>query len=213
VTLYNRSRARLREAYRLQRERPSIWTAERVQLLIGSAMRAPREEHLTWMEGLPWGIQQASGPSGRVSVYVRGKVWDPPGILGLMDELGLVVVADEIVTGYREIACDAATNGDPMAALARRLIHSPLYPGYHVEPHAVVEGFLRRVRESGAKGVIFLNPKFCEAAGFDLPDLHRALEREGIPGLVLETSARGGSLAQVRTRLEAFGEMLGGDLP
>jgi benzoyl-CoA reductase/2-hydroxyglutaryl-CoA dehydratase subunit BcrC/BadD/HgdB len=61
--------------------------------------------------------------------------------------------------------------------------------------------------------VIFLNPKFCEAAAFDTPDLQKALDNENIPGLILETSARGIALEQLKTRLEAFHEMIAGDLP
>jgi benzoyl-CoA reductase/2-hydroxyglutaryl-CoA dehydratase subunit BcrC/BadD/HgdB len=74
-----------------------------------------------------------------------------------------------------------------------------------------VENFLKRVRASGARGVVFLNPKFCEAAGFDTPDFQKALEQAHIPSLVLETSSRGGSLGQVQLRLEAFREMISGE--
>jgi benzoyl-CoA reductase/2-hydroxyglutaryl-CoA dehydratase subunit BcrC/BadD/HgdB len=211
--LYNRSRWRLREAYRLHRQRPSIWTAERVGLLLASSLRVPREEHMAWMDSLPWDIDPVGRVDGRVPLYVRGKVWDPPGILGLLDQLGFLVVGDEMITGLRSVACDVATEGDPFRALAKRLVCAPLYPGYYVEPAHVVTGFMGRVRGSGAKGVLFLNPKFCEAAGFDLPDLSRALEQERIPSLVLETSTRGGSLGQIRVRLEAFREMLGDELP
>jgi benzoyl-CoA reductase subunit C len=213
VALYNQSRARLREVYRMHRERPTIWNAERLDLVVASAMRVPREEHLRWMEALPWDIEPVGEPKGRIALYVRGKVWDPPGILDLLDQLGLVIVGDEMVTGFRSVACDAVSNGDPFRELARRLICSPLYPGYHVEPAQVVNGFMDRVWKSEAKGVLFLNPKFCEAAGFDLPDLHKALEDAKIPSLVLETSDRGGSEAQIRVRLEAFREMLGDELP
>lgn len=212
LSLYNKSRSRLKEAYALHRERPSIWTWERVNLLMASAMKAPREEHLSWMEKLPWDIEQGRKPNGRVPVYVRGKVWDPPDILEMMDELGLVVAADEMVSGFRSIAGGPGEERDPLEAIVSRLVSLPLYPGYHHEPSKVVQGFMQRVRESGAKGVIFLNPKFCEAAGFDLPDLEKALEKENIPSLVLETSTRGVSPAQIRVRLEAFREMIGDDL-
>lgn len=211
LALYEKSRSRLRRAYALHRERPSIWTLERVNLLMASAMKTPREEHLSWMERLPWEIEQGRKPNGRVPVYVRGKIWDPPGILEMMDALGLLVVADEMVCGFRSIAGDYR-QGDPLDALVSRLISLPLYPGYHDEPWKVVQSFLDRVKASEAKGVIFLNPKFCEAAGFDLPDLEKALEKEKIPSLVLETSTRGVSPAQIRVRLEAFREMIGDDL-
>ncbi len=212
LDLYRKSRSRLKEAYFMHRKNPSVWTWERVHMLMASAMKTPREEHLSWMQELPWEMDKDEKSHRPVPVYVRGKIWDPPEITKMLDELGLVVVGDETVCGYRSIA-GHEQEGDPLDAMVTRLISLPLYPGYHDEPNRVVDNFLDRVKQSGARGVIFLNPKFCEAAGFDLPDLQRGLEKEEIPSLVLETSTRGVSLAQIRVRLEAFGEMIGEDLP
>ena len=41
----------------------------------------------------------------------------------------------------------------------------------------------------------------------------KALAEEKIPTLILETSTRGLSLGQIQLRLEAFREMIAGDLP
>jgi bcr-type benzoyl-CoA reductase subunit C len=213
IELYNRSRGMLRKAHEAHLRNPGEWTSERLYLLLTSAQRAPREEHLVWMEALPWNGASQETSQEQVPIYVRGKVWDPPGILGLMDQIGLKVVEDEIVTGYRSIAQDAATDKDPIEALVDRHLAMVPYTGYHIEPQRTVDRFLERVTKSQAKGVLFLNPKFCEAAGFDTPDFQKALEQAEIPNLVLETSARGGGLEQIRVRLEAFREMLGTELP
>jgi len=165
------------------------------------------------MESLPWNEKPAGGHEPRIPLYARGKIWDPPGISDMLDKLGFVVVQDEMVTGFRAIEQDAATDGDPFDALAERQLSTIPYTGYHEDPRLMVRHFLDRVRTSGARGVLFLNPKFCEAAAFDTPDLHKALEEEKIPSLILETSARGVSLGQIQVRLEAFREMIAGDLP
>ncbi|MDQ7781370.1 MAG: 2-hydroxyacyl-CoA dehydratase family protein [Desulfomonilaceae bacterium] len=212
IALYDRSRAALRNAYRKQREQPAVWTSERVQTLFKSAAKAPREDHLRWMEALPWD-EQSQDAMQRVPIYVRGKVWDPPGILDLFDKIGLLVVEDEMTTGYRGVATDAGSDGDPIDVLVRRHLSLTPYTGYHQQPDKLVSGFLERVQGSGAQGVIFLNPKFCEAAGFDTPDFQKALENAGIPSLVLESSSRGVSLEQIRVRVEAFREMIAEDLP
>jgi len=212
IRLYNRSRARLREAYDLHRTNPSVWTAAKAQLLIGSSLRAPREDHLKWMDALPWDEKGAAASVDRIPVYVRGKVWDPPQILDLFDQLGFVIVRDETVTGWRSIAQDAPANGDPIAALVERHMAAIPYTGYHESPDRMVAGFVLRVRSSGAGGVVFLNPKFCEAAAFDTPDFQKGLEQAQIPSLILETSTRGVSMGQMRVRLEAFREMIGNDL-
>ena len=213
LDLYNKSRNRLREAYGCHQLQPSVWTAERVQMLIGSSLRAPREDHLSWMEALPWHDNGPEDSQPRVPLYVRGKIWDPPGILGLLDNLGFQIVKDEIITGFRSIAEDAVPTADPVDALVQRHLATAPYPGYHFDPLEIPRAFVTRVRESNAQAVLFLNPKFCEAAAFDMPDLQRALEEVGVPFLSLETSSRGAPLEQIRVRLEAFREMIAGDLP
>lgn len=212
IALYNASRERLRSAYRKHRENPSVWTAENLQVLLASASRAPREEHLAWMEALPWDDGPAAD-SEAVPVYVRGKVWDPPDILGMFDRLGLVVVSDEVATGFRWLHQDAPLDRDPIDALVERHLLTIPYAGYHAEPKGLVAGFIDRVKASRSHGVIFLNPKFCEAAGFDTPDFAKALQDAHIPTLILETSTRGVSPGQIQVRLEAFREMISGELP
>jgi benzoyl-CoA reductase subunit C len=213
IELYNRSRAGLRDVYGKHLEDPALWTAKRVHLVLGSAMRSPREDHLRRLEALPWN-EPASGESEeRIPIYVRGKVWDPPGILDMLDGLGFSVVRDDITTGFRAIEHDAPEDGDPVAALVKRHLAAVPYTGYHVEPRDLVRRFIGRVQASRARGVLVLNPKFCEAAAFDTPDFQKALEAIEIPSLVLETSARGVSQGRIQVRLEAFREMLGDDLP
>jgi len=212
VSLYDSSRERLRQAYRMQIEGRAGWTMERVHAVFAAAFRAPREDHLAWMEALPWNAERDDSVT-RVPLYVRGKVWDPPDLLGLMDQLGLLVVGDEIITGHRSVELDAGSGGDALEALVQRHLNTVAYTGYHLEPGRLVRSFVGRVTASQAKGVIFVNPKFCEAAAFDTPDLQKALDAASIPNLILETSARGVSLSQIRLRLEAFREMLAGDLP
>jgi benzoyl-CoA reductase subunit C len=211
--LYDKSRARLREAYNLHRTNPAMWTAARVQALVGSFYAADVREHATWLEALPWEDKSGEPVSEHMPVYVRGKVWDPPGLLNLLDELGFVVVGDEIVDGYRCIEQDCGHDENPLRALVARHFKTTPYAGYHLNPEALVTGFVSRVKESGAGSVIFLNPKFCEAAGFDTPDFKKALDELSIPNLILETSARGVSVDQIRLRLEAFKEIIAGDLP
>ncbi len=213
IRLYNESRRRLRDAYDMHRKGCPSWTGDRIRALIASAVRSDRQTHLQWMESLPWGETAGGAAADGILLYVRGKVWDPGELPGLLDELGFRVVKDEMVTGFRAIDQDAASDEEPITALVNRHCAQVPYAGYHCEPHRIVTDFVARVQESNARGVLFVNPKFCEAAAFDTPDMRQALDQAGIPSMALETSARGVSPAQLRLRLEAFSEMLSGDLP
>ncbi|MHB8202174.1 MAG: 2-hydroxyacyl-CoA dehydratase subunit D [Desulfomonilaceae bacterium] len=212
ISVYSKSRDQLKLAYRKMQSSPSTWSAERVISLFESSFRFPREEHLTLMNNLPWDVD-GGDTSDRAKIYVRGKVWDPPEITKLFDELGLTLVGDEIVTGFRSVMVNPIVNGDLFQSLVDRHMSTIPYTGYHIDPRKLVADFLERIRLCGAQGVVFLNPKFCEAAAFDTPDMVNALKKNNIPNLVLETSSRGTSMSQVRLRLEAFKEILADDLP
>ncbi len=212
ILIYNNSRNQLRSAYHMMEMSPSSWTASRVISLFESAFRIPREEHLTLLERLPWNVMEETG-TGRSRIYVKGKVWDPLEVTDLFDEYGFTLVGDEIVTGKRSVAIDPIIQKDLLQALVDRHMSLIPYTGYHVDPEQMIGDFLTRVENSNAHGVVFLNPKFCEAAAFDTPDMILGLKEKSIPSLVLETSSRGTSLSQIRLRLEAFKEILSDDLP
>lgn len=213
IALFNKGRQLLRKAYSKHKDDPEEWTITRVIHLFESWLLSPKEEHIALMEKLPWESKSQSSKEGQIPIYVRGKIWDPPAILGVLEELKFVLAQDEVVTGYRLAAQDASLEGDPLNALVDRFMQTPAYPGYHFDPERMRDSFVERVTHCGAKGVIFLNPKFCEAAGFDTPDFQRGLEDKGIPSIVLETSTRGASIEQLKVRLEAFREMISEDLP
>ena len=66
----------------------------------------------------------------------------------------------------------------------------------------------RRVEETHAQGVIILVYKFCDPHAFDFPDLKKNLAQRGVPVLLLEIEDPLPSQGQIRTRCEAFIEMI-----
>ena len=67
---------------------------------------------------------------------------------------------------------------------------------------------MERVKASGAQGVVVLVVKYCEPHLFYYPFLREALAAAGIPHIMVETEHDVVSLEGVRTRLQAFVEML-----
>jgi len=118
---------------------------------------------------------------------------------------------------------DAAEDGDPLAALADRLLglfpvggnergSSPPVGGtptptkYHSQFTRAAH-LLSLVQERGAQGVIFARLKFCDPHGFDYVQLAHALDGAGVPHLLIELE-QASQAGQLRTRVEAFVEMV-----
>jgi len=72
-----------------------------------------------------------------------------------------------------------------------------------------IDDILRLAKEYKADGVIDVNLKFCTLYDMEGRDVERALKKEGIPVLGLETDYTDTDAEQLRTRIGAFVEMLG----
>ena len=76
-------------------------------------------------------------------------------------------------------------------------------------PRERVTHLLELIRESHAKGVIFVFQKFCTPHLADHPKVAQGLKDVLIPSIAIEMDESGLIEAQVATRLETFWGMLG----
>jgi benzoyl-CoA reductase/2-hydroxyglutaryl-CoA dehydratase subunit BcrC/BadD/HgdB len=130
--------------------------------------------------------------------------------MGILDESGLEVVGDDLCVGWRYIATDIHVDGNPVKAIVDRHFKKGPFTPIHDKGNRILENLFNLVTENGAQAVIYLHIKFNESQDYDLPDLVRALEGEGIPILVVETEYQTTHLAGIRTRIQAFKESLVG---
>jgi benzoyl-CoA reductase subunit C len=101
-----------------------------------------------------------------------------------------------------------AEDGDPLAALVDHYLALLPTPTKHQPARQRGKYLVERVTRRGADGVIFARQKFCDPHGFDYVPLKAALDRAGIPHLLVELEQTP-QAGQVRTRVEAFVEMMG----
>ena len=142
-------------------------------------------------------------------VLVSGIVPEPMAVLDVLDGAGAVVVADDYASSGRRLTQLAAdVDAPPRELAARRMAGRPPCStlGVHMRPRA--DHLVRMARGTGARGVILHIVRFCEPELFDIPALSDRMEEEGIPLLVIDTEVERELPGPVRTRLEAFVEML-----
>ena len=139
-----------------------------------------------------------------VKLVLDGHVVEPLDLLDLIEEAGGYVVGDDLTVGSRCIAEDISLDGDPLQAIIDQHISSPPYSGYFDPRVDRGQYLLNLVEKAGAEGVIFLILYQCDPYVYDYPDLKKALNKAGIPNLMIQTEISTTSLAQIRTRLQAF---------
>jgi benzoyl-CoA reductase/2-hydroxyglutaryl-CoA dehydratase subunit BcrC/BadD/HgdB len=140
-------------------------------------------------------------------LVISGSRIDQRELLLMMEELGAKIVALDLCGGERAFDFFVPEDsGDPLLALAE---------GYLSRPPCARMGDLGRRTESlkrilekrEGEGIIYHTLKFCDTQGYDLPLISSEL---GLPLLHLETDGSGGFTGQLRTRVQAFIELLSG---
>jgi bcr-type benzoyl-CoA reductase subunit C len=215
IQIYNENRKMLRELYDRARRAPVGLSNRQLFEAIKSSMFYLKEEHNRLLQRLLsslTGGEKSTGtgtlPGRGPRLVLSGIVWEPPEILSILDESGALVVGDDLCEGTRYIEPDVTTNGDPIEALVERHFKKGPFSPIHDEGEKTVSNLLRLTRERKADGILYIHVKFNESQDYDLPDLRRAVEKEGIPMLVLDTELQTTHVAQTKTRIQAFLESL-----
>jgi len=165
-----------------------------------------------WMPDARCKIQDAANlppcPSSPLLLLV-GPALAAPVLFDVLKQAGARVVGDLLDLGERYFAVDVLENktGDPLAALADRLLALVPTPTKHHPQRTRAAHLLALVQEQSADGVIFARQKFCEPHGFDYVQLAHALDGAGVPHLLVELE-QASQAGQLRTRVEAFVEMI-----
>lgn len=210
VIKYNRIRSYLGKIYRIRSENPALIGSGDLHAIVRASMVMDREhllEELTEFEGSLHGGKAAGKPAGK-RVVLAGGVCNLPDIYSIIEDSGGTVVGDDFCTGSRYFEGEIGVNGDLVESIAERYRERINCPAKHSGLFTRGEHIVKIVKESGAKGVIFLFLKFCDPHSFDYPYLKDMLDKEGIPSMLFEIEEQLPSEGQFKTRCEAFIEML-----
>ncbi len=207
IALYNRTRALVRRLY----AHAADFAPSDLYARVRAAFQTPKET----CNQEAGGKKQEAG--GRISpllprscaplFLLAGSALADPVLFDVLAQAGTRVVGDLLDLGERYFAVDAAEDGDPLEALADRLLALVPTPTKHHHQRTRAAHLLSLVRERRAHGVIFARQKFCKPHGFDYVQLAHALDRAGVPHLLVELE-QASQVGQLCTRVEAFVEML-----
>lgn len=210
IRAFNRDRALLRRVFDARAGGDTAFSPVELQDIVAAAQVMDPDEHhrllSTVVEERP-----SRGRDDRVRVHLSGHLCHAPRreLLEVIEEVGAVVVDDDLWTGRRYLQADADETIPPFEAIGRWYAdRNVALPCPTRVQHDVDwdRWLLDAVRSSGAEAVVHLMPKFCEPHMLYYPELRRTLDAAGIPQLLIETEHEGIPLESFRTRLEALVE-------
>ena len=137
----------------------------------------------------------------------------------MIEELGANVVVDDSCIGTRYFWNDVEKTIDPMDGLATRYLAKIYCPhtirgkgeGWASYKEDLDERFghiKSMAHDFYVAGVILYIMRQCDLHQYDVPELRDYLTKEGLPVLNLESDYTMGAIGALRTRIEAFLEMI-----
>jgi len=209
IDLYNVNRRLIRDLYALRAQRPWQAPASEAYLVIRAGMVLPVEEH---SELLAQYIAAASAEERPIKdnsrVIVTGMFCEQPplNLIKSLELSGCYVVDDDFMLVSRWLVGDVPVAGDPVHNLAQAFLHHSESTAAKYEPDPAEKGqyLVRAVRRTGAEGVIFASPSFCDPALLDRPMLQNVLAKADIPYIAFKYSENSGQMQPIREQAGTF---------
>ena len=212
IALYNRNRELVWDLYQLRKaDPPRLSGAEMLEVLIagGGLPAAEFEELLREVTA-----EVASRPDGpgakRARLLFYGCINDDVTLIRLIEETSAHVVMDDTCIGARSFLGRVTDGADPLAGFVRYYFTGFQCPRtYRGTDRSRFDYLIHAARQFRAQGVVLYMLSFCDPHKLDLVDVRRYLEEAGLPSLVLEDDYTLANLESMRTRIQAFVEMVG----
>ena len=134
----------------------------------------------------------------------------PLNMIKSLELAGCYVVDDDLLLVTRWLTGDVSTAGDPLRSLATAFLHHSESTAAKYEPDEKEKGqhLVRAVERSGAEGVIFAAPSFCDPALLDRPMLQHVLKNAGIPFIAFKYAENSGQMQPIREQAGTFADSI-----
>jgi len=213
IAQHNRSRRLLRDLYETRKGNgPPITGSEMLAVTVaGSAM--PQGIYAGLLTDLMKDLAGTEGQTGyRARLMLVGGLLDNPDYVQIIEGQGGLVVTDALCFGSRTLWADVDENAaDPLAALARYYVADrPSCARMYSEYPKRLQYLKDMVRDFHVDGVIFQRLSFCETWGYEQYSLVNDFKEWNMPLLCLDREYLLGGVGQLKTRIQAFLETVGG---
>lgn len=216
---YSQNRAKMRELYDLRKSSPPLISGVEMTKVLVASMSIPVNECTELLSQVIEEVKGREPVSFQKSrrIMVIGSQVDDIAFIKIIEDAGAHVVIDDLSIGTKVYWPEVDMNHDPVRSLAVRYlekIKSPrtyrektgTYPEYLEERFGHIGRFIREYR---VDGVILYIYRYCDPYGLEVPVIKGYIESLGIPLFYVEDEYSMSSISRLKTRIQAFLEVIG----
>ena len=213
IAVYNENRRLVREVYNFRAEKPWQVPAAEVYLLMRAGLVLPVEQHSEMVRDYLAAVKVEQRPRrDNCRIVLTGVFCEQPplNLIKSLELAGCYVVDDDLLLVTRWLKEDVPTAGDPLKNLALAFLHQSESTAAKYEPNQKEKGqhLVRAVKRTGAEGVIFACPSFCDPALLDRPILQHVLKDAGIPYIAFKYAENSGQMQPIREQAGTFADSI-----
>ncbi|MDF2925745.1 MAG: 2-hydroxyglutaryl-CoA dehydratase D-component [Paenibacillaceae bacterium] len=218
IQLYNRTRSAIVKLYDYQATREQFISWEETYDIIHAGYVLDRKEYTDLLESLLEELEKGQGSAqveaneDEARIFISGSVI-PPGdkkLISIIHAVGGRIVGDDLWSGlipYLDVRVEENTIAGVALAYINRTPHGAL-PYLELETDKRIKRLKELVSKYKAHGVIYHTLRYCDPYTFKAKETKDVLATEGVPLLEIHTEYAGSDYEAVRTRVEAFVEMI-----
>ena len=212
VNVYRENRMLLKMITELRIRRPGVISGRAMNEIYHFNMWIDKETANTKMREFLAEVKcENSQIPDKPKVFILGNCCGNNDIIDLIEDCGCYVVNDLLSSGNKYFQ-DVPERSTPMETIASRLNEKITCPTkiitYSADRHQALNQIKEMIKESRVDGIILLNQKFCDPHGLDRPWMLPGLKEIGPRILELESEQDINNSGQIKTRVEAFIEMI-----
>jgi benzoyl-CoA reductase subunit C len=213
IKLYNENRRLVRAVYAFRAKEPWKAPSSEVYLLMRAGMILAVEEHNRLLNEYLAAATATERPRRDNSrVVVTGAFCEQPplNLIKSIELAGCYIVDDDFMLVNRWERADVPADGDPIRSLALTYLHNSGDTSAKYEPDEAKKGLylVEAVKRSGAEGVIFACPSFCDPALLERPMLQRVLAEHNVPCIAFKYAENSGQMQPIREQAGTFADSI-----
>lgn len=218
IKLFNNIRKNIKELYKYQAaDKPSIKWRE-VFDVVHAGYYLDRTKYLSLLEELLKELSEKHGKpgigslNGDARILISGSIIPPKDtkLIDIIEQVGGRIVGDDLWSGLNpslNVNIKEASIKGIAQAYINRVPHAAL-PYLDLETDGRIKNMRQLIRDYKAQGVIYHTLRFCDPFSFKAGETKDLLKNDRIPLLEIHTEYAGSDFEAIRTRAEAFVEVL-----
>lgn len=218
ILLLHRRQEVFRRLYEIRRSEPEVISGREVMLVIQTSFFDDVKRWTERVEELCLELQERielTLPQGdkAFKLLLTGApvIWPNFKLLNIVEEAGAVIVADELCSGtqhlYDPVEVDEWTMDGMLQAIADRYLLPSTCPCFTSSDDRI-DRLLQMIEDFSVDGVIYHSLRLCQLYDIEQAIVKQALRSQGVPMLTIHTDYSGEDVEQIKTRVEAFLEVI-----